>query len=74
MAYDFKDDDKHIPGDVKDFSACFEAIIHKLERYTCRDVNIEAKLILKFLPTDEEWDKLSKLHQPEETVKVVITK
>jgi len=59
---------------VEDSATCFEAIIHKLERYTCRDVNIEAKLILKFLPTDEEWDKLSKLHQPEQTVKVVITK
>jgi len=59
---------------VEDSATCFEAIIYKLERYTCRDVNIEAKLILKFLPTDEEWDKLSKLHQPEQTVKVVITK
>ncbi len=52
---------------------CFEAVIHKLERYTCRDVNIEAKMILKILPDEEIWNALSSLHQPEKTVKVVMT-
>ena len=61
-------------GVMEESATCFEAVIHKIERYTCRDVNVEARLILKFLPTDEEWNKLSKLHKPEETVRVVITK
>jgi hypothetical protein len=58
---------------IEDGAACFEAIIHKLERYTCRDINIEAKLTLKFRPTKEEWEKLSVLHRPEKTVRVVVT-
>ena len=59
--------------ELEDSATCFEAIIYKIERYTCRDINIEAKLTLKFLPTDEEWARLGRLHQVEKTVKVVIT-
>lgn len=58
---------------LTDSATCFEAIIHNIQRYTCKDIEIEAKVTFKFRPERDPWIKLSDLHQAGKTVKVVVT-
>ena len=47
----------------------FQGILYKLERYMCRSGDIEGKMTFKITPiNDDDWNELSRLHQPEKTV------
>jgi len=51
----------------------FQGIIKKLERKMLVSGDVEGQMIFRIAPIkDDDWDKISRLQQPEKTVMLVV--